>query len=619
MNDLYKALKNQPEKRFENIEKLRSIYMKNTVDSLYSLGNYTLQTGIDEDNYSMMILGKLILANYYVRSGKPDLAQNYLKECIFYAKKKNNFQRLADAENLMGMSYLLSNNHPKAITYFIRSYETSKKLPDDNEEFQGQINLAEVYLRDGQLDLAEAEVLTYLERVKKMNLQTAIKRSYDMLGKIYLAKKETDLGFQYFQKSLLIALKENSHIPKAHSYNNMAIAYFENDELLLSKLNFTKALEMRIKAKDLIGISESYYNLGDWHYFQEMYSEAIPLYMQSLSVADSNNLLKEAADAVYKIALCYDEIGNYQLASEYYSKYIDAIKSIFKLNQTKQLDMQRMAYEFQRQEDELLQGKREKKLQDKNNQQKERAKIVVVVFSVLTSLSLLLYLFTILKRNKKQEDETDESACLEKDEIESELKNKWSAIEEVVDEDERRFRKIQCFFNNRIKFTSNMNVFQVDEKSLFFWETCSSKLESYVLVNYLVANLHFITDYNSLSQIMSKQVVIEPHLITYGFIYEKDKQLFVCGNNGILVQAENKMAFMTENMLDIKEYSVFVSENLKNYLIEMDKWKMFIKQIDMSRKMSSSMAINTVEDAWRETFNVCQYAIFLAEAEPTRN
>ena len=613
MNELYQALKKQPDKRAENIEKLRSIYVKNNVDSLYSLGNYTLQQGIEDDNYSMMILGKLILSNYYVRTNKTTLSENYLHQCIFYYKKKNDFQHLADAENLMGMSYLLANNHPQAIAYFIRSYETSKNLPDDNEEFQGQINLAEVYLRDGQLDLAEAEALTYLERVKKMNLQTAIKRSYDMLGKIYLAKNDTDLGFRYFQKALLLALKENPYLSKAHSYNNIAIAYFENDELLLSKFNFTKALEMRIKANDLVGISESYYNLGDWHYFQEMYSEAIPFYVKSLNVADSNNLLKERADALYKIALCYDAIGNYKLASEYYSKNIDAIKKIFKRNQAKQLDMQRLSYELQRQEDKLFNVKREKQLQDKNDQQKQRAKIVVIIFSIVTSLSLLLYLFSNLKRNKRREDKTED--FIENDDEQSELKEKWSAMEEVIEEDERKFRKIQSYFNDRIKFTTNMNVFQVDDKSLFFWETCSSKLESYVLINYIVANLHLITDYKSLTEIMSKQVVMESNLITFGFIYEKDNQLLVCGNSGILVQSENKMAFITENSLNLKEYSVFVSENLKNYLIDNDKWKMFIKQLDMSRNMSSKMAINTIEEAWSETFNVCQYAIFIAEPE----
>jgi hypothetical protein len=114
---------------------------------------------------------------------------------------------------------------------------------------------------------------------------------------------------------------------------------------------------------------------------------------------------------------------------------------------------------------------------------------------------------------------------------------------------------------------------------------------------------------------MSKQVVMESNLITFGFIYEKDNQLLVCGNSGILVQSENKMAFITENSLNLKEYSVFVSENLKNYLIDNDKWKMFIKQLDMSRNMSSKMAINTIEEAWSETFNVCQYAIFIAEPE----
>ena len=167
MNDLYKKLHSQPEKLYENAEKLRFIYTGSSVDSLYSLGNYTLESGIENDNYPLIVLGKLILGNYYAKVGKAEVGQVYLQQCILYYKRKNDMANLADAENLMGLSYLNSNNHPKAIDYFIRSYESSKNLPDDNESFQAQINLAEVYLRDGQYDLAEAEALSYLDRVKK--------------------------------------------------------------------------------------------------------------------------------------------------------------------------------------------------------------------------------------------------------------------------------------------------------------------------------------------------------------------------------------------------------------------------------------------------------------------
>ena len=612
VNDLYKKFHSEPQKLYENAELLRHAYLGHSVDSLYSLGSYTLESGIENDNYPLIVLGKLILGNYYARVGKADLSQVYLQQCIFYYKRKNDLANLADAENLMGMSYLNSNNHPKAIDYFIRSYESSKNLPDDNESFQGQINLAEVYLRDGQYDLAEAETLSYLDRVKKRDLQTAMKRSYDMLGKIYFAKKDTKLAFQYFHKALVMALKGDVATSKAHSYNNIAIAYFENDDLELSKINFQKALEMRTQVNDPIGISESHYNIGDWYYYQELYKEAIPHYFKSLQVADSNQLLKESADAIYKIAMCFENIGNFKLASEFYHKNIKAIIKINKKQQTKQLDMQRMAFELQQKEDRLSHAKRENVLRNKSDKQRDRAKVIVVIFSILTSGLLLLYLFAMFNRKSKKTKKVSSSNLIgDQKEQDVVLADKWEALEGFIDFKEKDLKQTPDFLSDKIKFTSNIQLLQMDESNMIYWETDSSKLESYVFNNYMFSKSKEIVDFESFSDLVVKQELIDPKKVTCGVIHKKEDRILVCGNNGLLIQNENKMAFMTENRLDVKEYSVFVSENLKNYLIDNEMWEKFLKQIDMTSKMSSNMALSTLEDSWGEVFDLNQLGVFV--------
>lgn len=614
MNLLYKKIQTQPEKQLDNIEKLRVIYLSQSLDSLYSLGNYTLQHGIDQDNYGLMILGKLILSSYYSKVGKADLSITYLEQCIFYYKQKNDLVHLADAENLMGVSYLKSNNHPKAIQYLVRSIETSKNLSDDKESFQAQLNLSELYLRDGQLDLAESEALNYLDRVKKLNLQNAIKRSYDVLGKIYIAKQDMDLGFSYFQKGLELALKGNSSVLKAHSYNNIAIAYFENGDFSLAKENFKKALRMRIKIKDLVGVTESYYNLGDWYYFQELYADAIPLYLKSLSAADSNNLLKESADAMYKIALSYEAIGNYKLASEYYSKNIDAIQEINLSQRTKQLDMQRAAYELQRKEDQLLQSKREKTQTDSSDKQRNRAKLIIIIFSILTSGLLLLYLFTILKRNFNKENQTEKIDLKLEQGIEvNEYSNKWELLERFIHSEEKMEKRETSYFNGKIRFTSQVQLYELDQECILFWETNSSSLESYIFNNYIHSKIKDIRDLPSFSKVIHNQELIQPEKITFGLIYDQEEKVLVCGNNGLVIQNENKMSFMTENKLDVKDYSVFVSENLKNYLIENEMWDKFLNQIDMTTKMSSNMALTTLEDSWSEIFESNQLGVFIIQ------
>lgn len=613
MKTWYVKLQTQPENRYEIAEKLRNIYMMESVDSLFSLGNLTLQSGIDRDNYGLMMLGKLILSNYYVRAGKSQMSHDLLNQCISYYERKSDFEYLSDAQNIKGMAYLNASNHAKAIEYFVKSIENSNKLPDDNESYQAQINLAEVYYRDGLYDLAEAEAMTFLEKAKKRKFNIAAKRSYDMLGKVYIAKGDTELAFSYFHKALHLALKEKSMVSKAHSYNNVAIAYFENGDLELAKENFKKALNMRLSENAPIGISESYYNLGDWHYFQNQFKEAIPYYVRSKEIADSNNLMKESADALFKIGLTYDNMKDYKSASRFYREYIDALIAISKVKHSKQLDMQRIAYEMQREEDRLIQSKREHILRESNQEQRSRAKMVVIVFSVLTSASLLLYLFTILKRNINRNNE--EKIALEPviSELETKLVSKWEALEAFIDLEKQNLKKERSYLNGKVKLTSNVQAHPLSEERLLFWESNSSKLESYVFNEYMYSKVNEITDLDSFTAVIKAQDVINPENITYGLVCDQENQVLVCGNNGLLIQNENKMAFMTENSLDVKEYAVFVSENLKNYLIENKKWEAFLKQIDMTSKMSAEMALTTIDHAWADTFNSNQLGVLLIQ------
>ena len=245
--------------------------------------------------------------------------------------------------------------------------------------------------------------------------------------------------------------------------------------------------------------------------------------------------------------------------------------SIIKINksqQTKQLDMQRMAFELQQKEDRLSQGKRESVLREKSDKQRDRAKIIVVIFSIITSGLLLLYLFAVFSRNvKKNKNRIKSDSIALPNKQENILTNKWEAIEGFIGVKEQSLKRVSSFLNDKVKSTSNMNVVQIDEAKLIFWETDSSKLESYVFNNYMSSKVSEITDFESFSEIVSTQDLIDPKNITCGVIRNDEERVLVCGNNGLLIQNENKMAFMTENKLDVKEYSIFVSENLKNLLL----------------------------------------------------
>ena len=133
------------------------------------------------------------------------------------------------------------------------------------------------------------------------------------------------------------------------------------------------------------------------------------------------------------------------------------------------------------------------------------------------------------------------------------LADKWEALEGFIDFKEKDLKQTPDFLSDKIKFTSNIQLLQMDESNMIYWETDSSKLESYVFNNYMFSKSKEIVDFESFSDLVVKQELIDPKKVTCGVIHKKEDRILVCGNNGLLIQNENKMAFMTENRLDVKE------------------------------------------------------------------
>lgn len=401
ISKIQKELKGNPKTRIQNAAKLRKYYADYATDSLFTLGTYLIQEGINEENLPVMMYGKLVLSSYYNLTGKTESSIKNLKECIAFYKQKGDIERLADAQNLLGIAYIFAGDYNHAANYFVKSIKNAAKLDEDNESFIAQLNLSEVYIREDKLDLAEIEVLAYIEQCKKIKASNGLKKGYDFLAKIYMKRENMDMAIHYYEKALKLAMKDNSYLIRATSFNNIAIAHFEMGKLDLSYSYFKKALDLRLKLNRPKDISESYYNLGDWNYYQGFYDEALKNYQLSLNVALKNNQNREIADAFDKISMCYEAKGDYKSALIFAKKFQEVEAQNYKRNKSNETDKQRIVYEMEREEQLLKQKKREDKIQRKVTIEKDRSNIVVISFTVIVSLMITFYFLQTAKKKKQ--------------------------------------------------------------------------------------------------------------------------------------------------------------------------------------------------------------------------
>lgn len=384
--------------RIQLAAQLRDIFLDESIDSLFSLGKYLLQEGISGEDHAMLHYGKLTLAGYYNHVGKTELSMPYLSDCIAYYKRRGDLEKLADAENLMGLANLYNTAYNEAGAWFLKSIETSHKLGKDNQSYMAQVNLTELYFREEKLDLAESEIKSFIAKVRSQNLMKGLKKGYDLLGKIYMQQGKTAQAISYYDKALALALHNGDRSGKANAYNNSAIASFENGDPAQAYSYFKNALALRLEINKPLGISESYYNLGDWNFYQGNLAEALSFYKQSLAVAEQNHLVKETADACQMLAETYKAMGNYKEAVIYLEEQLTQTNLMRRQNQAKEKDLQQMSREMESSEQQWKQQRRERQLQKRLDQERNLVRMLFSGVGLILLIGLIAFFYSGKKR-----------------------------------------------------------------------------------------------------------------------------------------------------------------------------------------------------------------------------
>lgn len=596
---LRKELIQNPETRIQTATKLRDIYSDLSNDSIYALGAFMLNQGIKDDQLATIHFGKLVLANYYNSLGKTELSIKYLHDCVRYYTKKGDFEKLADAQNQLGIAYIYNTEYNLAASWLIKSIKTSEKLGENNESYMAQLNLSEVYLREGKLDLAESEILSFIDKTKKQNLRQGLKKGYDYLAKTYMQKGDMPLAIAYYKKALDLALVNTSKIGKANAYNNIAIAHFEQGELQLSLENFKKALDLRLELNEPVQISESYYNLGDWNFYQGFYDEALKQYQISLDIALKNKLTKETADAYNIIAECYKMKKDFQKALEYKELYLEQVQIMHKKNQVREIDLQRAAYEIEREEQLLNQKKRENQIRHRIENEQDRGKIIVIGFSLVVGVLLIFYIFLLAKNSRKQALKAleDENEPVTQPDHQMHA-SKWNRMEYFIEKNQLSTSALSGEASDFLKTIEGMDLLKFQEKTYVCFEIGASNLEKYIFKNYLQQQLHAVITIEQLVALFDNQNLVDSKLVSYTIVVKTAVGFEVRGKNSLLLQVHGKIKFLTHVPVLVTDFSVFVSDLFKNELVSTKQWETFVEQLDLLQSTTHLMKVKALTQSW---------------------
>jgi tetratricopeptide (TPR) repeat protein len=309
--------------RIEAAKALSIYYQSESIDTLRLVGETIFFYGIDNHYQPAIEFGKITLAEFYVMNGR-------IHDGIVMAKSTlSNLQERADMELLSNVSRIISSGYRKledgnsALLWAKKAIEFTKGNKESIDKTEGLISLAEAYLLQHKEAKAIETYEGYISKALKSKNFHGLSSAYSRLGDIYRIAGKLNLSETYFKKSFQMAQKTILTSPKAHALNNLAIIYFEKGDTLNARLSFEKALKLRESVNDPKSISESYYNLGDYHFYIDQYSKALIWYKKSAEIAHRNHLLKEEKDALLASANVYKQSHDLEEVIQCLEKVID--------------------------------------------------------------------------------------------------------------------------------------------------------------------------------------------------------------------------------------------------------------------------------------------------------
>lgn len=146
--------------------------------------------------------------------------------------------------------------------------------------------------RKGEYDEAASHLILALRIFEKLGDQSGIANTHLKLGTVYTYINKLDLGLEYYQKALAIALEHDK--PNVITiYGNIAFIYMEMGEFDKSEEYFKLAISYDGLAVSSRPKTQAYLNLGQLYKLQGQNDLANYYFDQAAVIAEKDNLLEE--------------------------------------------------------------------------------------------------------------------------------------------------------------------------------------------------------------------------------------------------------------------------------------------------------------------------------------
>ena len=257
----------------------------------------------------------------------------------------------------IGNIYLYLNQPLKAIEYIKKA----------NEAFILSENGINYGVYSANLNLAEAYMKCNPKELKQLNISK---------------NQQSDLAFKHLNEALKVAKAMKDEGLNGTVYMQKAELYDQTNDEKNALINYNLALEIAEKRNIDENLSDLYLSLGLHHLKNQNYIESKTFLTKSLALSKKTKLLENQKEALEKLNVVEEQLGNYQVALERHREFVGVKDQILDQEKEKEITRKQLKLDFEIKEEEY------KSKQDFDQKIKW---ILGISASVLLVLAILVY------------------------------------------------------------------------------------------------------------------------------------------------------------------------------------------------------------------------------------
>jgi len=262
-----------------------------------------------------------LLADTHLRLGNKDLALKNYFDYALLAEKKHDLKRLCSGYIEIGWFYQSEGEYPKALDFYNKALELSRKHNDKLNEAVALRKLAVWHIDQEEYDLA-LELLTKSSEINRQGQHLYDHRynlacDYFDIGLVFANKNDFKAAEEFYRKSQAI-------FQKLKLKHELSDYYFNLGELYLFEKQYQKALDHYLRGLKIdqaqgnrLNLPSDYNMVGELYLEMDRIPEAEHSFAQAVELAQSIRSQPELASAYHNLGLLYKRSGKKNKAKEY--------------------------------------------------------------------------------------------------------------------------------------------------------------------------------------------------------------------------------------------------------------------------------------------------------------